>query len=71
MSTQLLTLVATETVSLAEQLMRSIEARHLPGCLPVVDDERLVGLITERDLVDVLISGLGGEEMPPSATPQA
>jgi len=142
MSTQLVTLVVDETVSLAEQIMRAMEARHLPvlgggdrlvgivsdrdllraaassiaglheddarafkrqipvdqimsrdiavvqpqtllidaaklmrankiSCLPVVQDEILVGLVTESDLVDVLISALGGDDMPPSATPQA
>jgi len=141
MSTQLVTLAADETVSLAEQLMRAIEARHLPvlgegdrlvgivsdrdllraaasslaglheedartfkrqirvdqimsrniavakpetmlrdaaklmrankiSCLPVVEGERLVGLVTETDLVDVLISALEGQDSPPPATPQ-
>ena len=142
MSTQLVTLVAEETVSLAEQLLQAIDARHLPvlgagdrlvgivsdrdllraaassiaglnaddartfkrqirvseimsrsiavaqphtllvdaaklmrahkiGCLPVVEDGLLVGLITESDLLDVLISALGGQESPPSVTPQS
>ena len=26
---------------------------HRVGCLPVVDKERLVGIVTERDLIDV------------------
>ena len=27
--------------------------QHKISCLPVVNDERLVGIITERDLMDV------------------
>ena len=36
-------------VSEAIRLMRE----HQIGCLPVVKDERLVGIITERDLMNV------------------
>lgn len=142
MSTHLITLVADETVSLAENLLQAMEARHLPvlgegdrlvgivsdrdllraaastaaglheedarafkrqipvseimsrsitvaqpqtllldaaklmrankiSCLPVVHDELLVGLLTESDLLDVLILALDHQESPPSATPQA
>ena len=42
--------VAPETPTLdAIQLMRE----HKVGCLPIVENDRLVGIITERDLVDV------------------
>ena len=141
MSTRLVTLVAGETVSLAEQLMQAIEVRHLPvlgegdrlvglvsdrdllaaaasclsgldeddartykrqiaigeimscdmrvvepttplldaaitmrtnkiGCLPVVDGESLVGILTESDLLDVLVTALQGSGSVPGAPPQ-
>lgn len=42
--------VAPETATLdAIELMR----KHGVACLPVVRDERLVGIVTERDLIDV------------------
>jgi len=31
------------------------------GCLPVVDDSRLVGIITEADFVDLVIQALEGD----------
>jgi CBS domain-containing protein len=34
------------------EAMRLMQKRKV-GCLPVIDRERLVGLITERDLIDV------------------
>ncbi len=141
MSTHLVTLVAKETVSLADQLMKAIEVRHLPvlgegdelvgivsdrdllaaaasclsgldendaktyrrqiavgeimscdlrvvmpttplleaaklihehkiGCLPVVEDGALVGIVTEFDLVEVLINAMRGSSNPPEAPPQ-
>jgi len=141
MSTHLVTLVAKETVSLADQLMKAIEVRHLPvlgesdqlvgivsdrdllsaaasclagldesdartyrrqisvgeimscnltvvapttplleaatlmhgrkiGCLPVVEGNALVGIVTESDLVGVLITALRGSSDPPDAPPQ-
>ena len=33
----------------AMELMR----RHKVGCLPVVQDERLVGILTEHDFIEV------------------
>ena len=27
--------------------------KHRIGCLPIVEDERLVGIVTERDFMDV------------------
>lgn len=137
MSKHLVTLAADETVSLAEQLMTAMDARHLPvladgghlvglvsdrdllaaaastladadaraqrqrvpvdeimsrdlrvvepttrlldaalmmrtfkiGCLPVVEDGTLVGIVTESDLLDVLISALQTEGTPPDAAP--
>lgn len=48
--------------------------KHGFGCLPVVEDERLVGIITARDLFDIIMSILQGgegdrritiEDMPP------
>lgn len=51
----------------AAKLMRANKI----SCLPVVEEEVLVGLITESDLVGVLIAALGGQESPASATPQS
>ncbi|MGH1342592.1 MAG: CBS domain-containing protein [Nannocystales bacterium] len=141
MSTELVTLIAKETVSLADQLMKTIEVRHLPvlgdngelvgivsdrdllsaaasclagldendarvyrrqiaigeimscdirvvtpttplleaanlmhgrkiGCLPVIDGDALVGIVTESDLVGVLITALRGPPTPADAPPQ-
>ncbi len=43
---------------------------HKISCLPVVDEQVLVGLLTETDLVDVLIDALQSSGPAPRATPQ-
>lgn len=43
-----------------------IMAKHKVGCLPVVKDKKLVGIVTEHDFVDIslrLIKELGGEQV--------
>lgn len=55
MSHPVVTLAATETLSLAEVVMQMARIRHLP----VVDEEdRLVGLVTHRDLLKASLSSL-------------
>jgi len=57
MSTPVVTFFAEQTVPLAEDVMRIHRFRHLP----VIDnDHRLVGLITQRDLLRGQISVLTG-----------
>lgn len=46
MSTEIVTLDAQGTLDVADDLMKLKRIRHLP----VVDDGRLVGLVTQRDL---------------------
>ena len=46
MSTEVVTLDAKKTLDVADDLMKLKRIRHLP----VLDDGRLVGLITQRDL---------------------
>ncbi|MCA9714186.1 MAG: CBS domain-containing protein [Myxococcales bacterium] len=46
MTTDLIVISADETVARAFELLESIDVRHLP----VVDDQRLVGLLSDRDL---------------------
>ncbi len=61
MSTDLVTLNATADVELAEGLMSLLRIRHLP----VVDGDRLVGLVTHRDLLRAsLRSALRGSRVP-------
>jgi CBS domain-containing protein len=55
MSTQLVTLSEEETVSLAEQLMEAVRVRHLPVLAP---GDRLVGLVSDRDLMKAAASSL-------------
>lgn len=55
MSTRLVTLVADETVSLAEQLMKAIEVRHLPV---LAEGDRLVGVVSDRDLLAAAASSI-------------
>jgi CBS domain-containing membrane protein len=47
MTTELLTATPDMPIAEAAQVM----LRHKVGCLPVLDGERLVGLITEADFV--------------------
>jgi CBS domain-containing protein len=35
------------------------------GCLPVLDGDKLVGILTEADFVRLAMRALGGSEMPP------
>ncbi len=49
------TVTSNTTVRQAASLMRG---RGI-GCLPVVDDERLVGIVTISDLLGLLAAGLG------------
>ncbi len=50
-----ITVTSTTTVRQAASLMRG----RAIGCLPVVDDERLVGIVTISDLLGLLAAGLG------------
>lgn len=54
MSRELVTLRRDESLNLAEQVMRLARVRHLP----VVEQERLVGLVTHRDLLRAQVSVL-------------
>lgn len=47
---------------------KQMRARKI-GCLPVVDGEELVGMVTESDLIDVLIAAL--EPPPPQQSDRA
>lgn len=55
MTTKLVTVAADENVSLAEQLMQAIEARHLPV---LGDGGHLVGLVSDRDLLAAAASSI-------------
>lgn len=48
------TVTAARTTSIAEAA-RLMSARHI-GALPVVDDERLVGIFTERDVLTRIVA---------------
>ena len=54
MSTTLVTLDPVESVDLAEKAMTYGRIRHLP----VVEGERLVGLVTHRDILRAQVSSL-------------
>lgn len=54
MSTELITLEEEEDIDLADEMMRLGRVRHLP----VVQGSRLVGLITQRDLLRIQVSSL-------------
>ncbi len=56
MCTDLVTLDENEDLDLAENVMTFARIRHLP----VVRGERLVGLVTHRDLLRAQISSLAG-----------
>jgi acetoin utilization protein AcuB len=58
MSTQPVTVWPDEPVEVAARLL----VEHAIGCLPVVADEGLVGILTESDLFSVLLRLLGGDE---------
>jgi len=53
------TIAPDERVQRAAHLMRSLRI----GCLPVIDEGRLVGIVTEADLLHII------EELPDSALP--
>ncbi|MGN4076716.1 CBS domain-containing protein [Burkholderia gladioli] len=58
MSREIVHLVPTDTIEHAAQLM----ARHDVGALPVCDGTRVVGMVTDRDLVTrALALGKGGQ----------
>lgn len=61
--------VVTPTTSLLDAAILMHE--HKIGCLPVVDGDALVGIVTESDLVRVLIGALQGSTDPLDAPPQA
>jgi acetoin utilization protein AcuB len=58
MSGEPVTVWPDEPVEVAARLL----AEHGIGCLPVVGDDRLVGILTESDLFMVLLRLLGGGE---------
>lgn len=58
MSTEPVTVWPDEPVEVAARLL----VEHAIGCLPVVADDRLVGILTESDLFLVLLRLLGGDE---------
>jgi acetoin utilization protein AcuB len=58
MSTQPITVWPDEPVEVAARLL----VEHAIGCLPVVADDGLVGILTESDLFLVLLRLLGGDE---------
>ncbi len=67
--------IMTRAVLVAEPTTPLIDAavlmrKHKVSCLPVVEDRLLVGLLTESDLVDVLIGALQSPRSGPGATPQ-
>lgn len=67
--------IMTRDVLVAEPKTRLVDAavtmrKHKVSCLPVVEDGILVGLLTESDLVDVLIEALQTPGPAQSATPQ-
>ena len=58
MTTEPVTVWPDEPVEAAARLL----VEHAIGCLPVVGDEGLVGILTESDLFSVLLRLLGGGE---------
>ena len=58
MSTEPVTVWPDEPVEVAARLL----VEHAIGCLPVVADDGLVGILTESDLFLVLLRLLGGDE---------
>jgi CBS domain-containing protein len=53
MSTSVLTIGPHEPIANAARLM----LEHKIGCLPVVDGEKLVGILTETDFVELALQG--------------
>lgn len=67
--------IMTRDVRVAEPHTRLLDAavamrEHKVSCLPVVEDRMLVGLLTETDLVGVLIDALQSPNPAPDAPPQ-
>jgi acetoin utilization protein AcuB len=58
MSQDPVTVWADEPVEVAARLLRE----HAIGCLPVLADDRLAGIVTESDLFWVLLALLGGDQ---------
>ena len=56
MTSGVVTVARNDTLSLADDLMRTKNIRHLP----VVEDGRLVGILTQRDLFQAAISSALG-----------
>ncbi len=59
MSANPITVSSEATIGQAAKLMYD----HKIGCLPVIENERLIGLITESDIFRVIARGVG--EVPP------
>ncbi len=57
MSAPVVALFAEQSLPLADDIMRFKHLRHLPV---IDDDNRLVGLVSHRDILRVQISGLTG-----------
>jgi acetoin utilization protein AcuB len=57
MTREVITVSPGDTVEEAATLMR----RHRIGCLPVLDREQLVGIVTKSDLFDALVYLRGGD----------
>jgi acetoin utilization protein AcuB len=55
MTRDVLTVAPTTPIETAASLLR----KHRIGALPVLDDGRLVGIVTESDLLDVLLQAIG------------
>jgi acetoin utilization protein AcuB len=56
MTSAVVTVARNDTLSLADDLMRTKNIRHLP----VVEDGRLVGILTQRDLLQAELSSALG-----------
>ncbi|MEW6268715.1 MAG: CBS domain-containing protein [Thermodesulfobacteriota bacterium] len=56
MSPHVVTIGPFEPIENAARLM----LEHKIGCLPVVDGQKLVGIVTETDFVELVLEGSGG-----------